>query len=111
MTSVADDLRTWHEDLACARADLEQARSVILQLRDLLVAKVKSDQRSAAATRLQAAARGFLARRLVQKVAAAARLQAAACRLQATARGFLARREARQAAVRLQAAVRRSLAQ
>jgi hypothetical protein len=41
----------------------------------------------------------------------AARLQALACRLQAAARGFLARRQARQAAARLQATVRCSLAQ
>jgi hypothetical protein len=62
---------------------------------------VESDRQSTATTRLQATARGFLARRLVWQVAVAARLQAAACRLQAVARGFLARRQARQAAARL----------
>jgi hypothetical protein len=106
MNSVADDFHTLHEGLA-------QTRFAILQLCDLLVAKVESDHRSAAATRLQAAAPGFLARRPVRQVAAATRLQAVACRLQAAAHGFLVRRQARQVAalVWLQAAVRRSLAQ
>jgi hypothetical protein len=44
MISVADDLRTWREELARAKADLEQARSAILQLRDLPAAKVESDR-------------------------------------------------------------------
>jgi hypothetical protein len=74
MTSVADDVRTWREELARAMIYLEQTRSAILQLYD-----VESDRRSAAVTRLQAAARGFLARRQAQQ--ATARLQAAACRL------------------------------
>jgi hypothetical protein len=42
--------------------DLEQARFAILQLRDLLEAKVEFDHRSATTMRLQAAAHGFLAR-------------------------------------------------
>jgi hypothetical protein len=54
MTSVADDFHTLREGLA-------QARSAIIQLRDLLAAKVESDRRLAAATRLQATVRGFLA--------------------------------------------------
>jgi hypothetical protein len=62
MTFVADDVSTWREELAHARTDLEQARSAILQLCDLLAAKVESDHRSAVATRLQAVACGFLAR-------------------------------------------------
>jgi hypothetical protein len=55
VTSAADDVRTWREELARARANLEQARSAILQLRDLLAAKVESDRRSAATTRLHVA--------------------------------------------------------
>jgi hypothetical protein len=55
MTFVADDVSTWREELAHARTDLEQARSAILQLCDLLAAKVESDHRSAVATRLHVA--------------------------------------------------------
>jgi hypothetical protein len=47
ITFAVDD-RTWREELARARADLEQARSAIVQLCDLLIAKVESDRRSAA---------------------------------------------------------------
>jgi hypothetical protein len=83
---------------------MEQAQFAILQLSDLLAAKVESDRRLAAATRLQAIALGFLARCPVQQVATATQLQAAACRLQAAACGFLARHQARQAAARLQGA-------
>ena len=43
MTSVAYDVRTYREELGHDRTDLEQARSAILQLCDLLVAKVESD--------------------------------------------------------------------
>jgi hypothetical protein len=113
MTSAADDLYTLREELARVRADLEQARSAILQLRDLFTTKMESDRRSAAATRLQVAARGFLMRCSMLQVMAAAQLQAAACHLQVAARGFLARRQARQvaAATRLQATIRCSLAQ
>jgi hypothetical protein len=84
VTSAADDVRTWREELARARANLEQARSAILQFRDLLAAKVESDRRSAATTRLHVAS---WCGGPVRQVAAATRLQAAACCLQAAARG------------------------
>jgi hypothetical protein len=65
MTSAVDDVRTWREELAHAKIYLEQTQSAILQLYD-----VESDRRSAAATQLQAAACGFLARRQARQAAA-----------------------------------------
>jgi hypothetical protein len=116
-----------------ARADLEQARSAILQLHDLLAQRwsLTADKRRQRDFRwLHVASwRGVQCGKLRQR--RSCRLWHTAswrgvkhdkrrrcCRqrlvvftLQAATRGFLARRQARQAAAPLQAAVRRSLAQ
>jgi hypothetical protein len=55
--------QTWREELTRARIDLEQARSTILQLRDLLAAKVESGGRSVLAQH-QARQAATLAQRL-----------------------------------------------
>ena len=62
------------------------------RIKELLNAKEKKDRERRAAVRLQAAARGFLARRRAQALhAAKASEEQAAVRLQAAGRGFLAR--------------------
>jgi hypothetical protein len=84
------------ESIASAARALSALCASVLEdcakLRAHFVALQEKEREDAAALRLQAVARGFLARRKAQK---RAREDAAALRLQAAARGFLARRQCR----------------
>jgi hypothetical protein len=91
----------------CTLADVS---AQLDRLRTRLEAKEKEDRERRAAVRVQAAARGLLARRQVQALRAAKALnEQAALRLQAAGRGFLARRMVRKIHMLIIAAPTRSL--
>jgi len=87
MASAADDA------LSALAEGLQQASTTLQHI--LALFEARAARECLAATRLQAATRGLLARRRMQSLEKSGRERLAAVRLQAAARGFLARHATR----------------
>ena len=97
MASAADDA------LSALAEGLQQASTTLQHI--LALFEARAARECLAATRLQAATRGLLARRRMQSLEKSGRERLAAVRLQAAARGFLARHATR----KLRAAIQPTL--
>ena len=97
MASAADDA------LSALAEGLQQASTTLQHI--LALFEARAARECLAATRLQAATRGLLARRRMQSLEKSGRERFAAVRLQAAARGFLARHATR----KLRAAIQPTL--